>query len=595
MSIGLPTAALRIAELFADPYLFALPPYQRPYSWTLTEAGQLLEDVLQAAGVDDSGKAEPDCSFGTILLLSPTTEQTVPTTGEPRVFQIIDGQQRLVTLTMLACVLRDLQDDGSAGGRQDLDALIETSAKDADGRRYQHRLELRGRHQTFLKSCVLDPGACSEMPDITAPGEVEARILEIREHFIHELMGLDPAQRSELVGYLRNQCYFSVMLTDDIDRAHRTFLVLNFRGKHLSRHDILKAEVLSKVPADAADAAVTVWDELASRLDERQFEAFFSHMRTIHGQVRPQVITGIRAIIAEVGGTQVFLDTVFAPLAEAYGQVLNPGPVGAQGPALQIKQSLLYMHRLNGADWVPPAMAALLYDAKDPPRLASQLAEIERLAHLLRIMGVSSGKRARRFADVITVLRDGKLLSSAEAPCRLNRDERRTLAYHLRDLYDRSPQMCKPVLLRLNDEFSGTFNDIAPATLNVEHILPQRTGEKSPWRQWFADGRERDKAVESLGNLLLVTPKQNERARNLEFLRKREIYREADGGPLQPMLADVLAAEHWRAGEIAERESKMLQALDRIWRIGWTEEINQTQPDRDADPSTTKRRRSRAA
>jgi len=110
MQFGLPTASLRVADLLSDPFLFSVPHYQRPYSWTDREAGQLLADILSASGVDNPDLAEPDYFLGAILLLSTAGETTLTTTGAPRVYDIIDGQQRLVTLTIIACGLRDLED-----------------------------------------------------------------------------------------------------------------------------------------------------------------------------------------------------------------------------------------------------------------------------------------------------------------------------------------------------------------------------------------------------------------------------------------------------------------------------------------------------
>src|SRR5665647_1731348 len=110
MFLGLPTASLTLTHLFSSPFHFSVPCYQRPYSWTTGEAGQLLEDILGAAGLGGMvGAEEPDYFLGTILLLDGTGGDLPKTRErEPRLFEVIDGQQRLVTLAMMAAVLRDL-------------------------------------------------------------------------------------------------------------------------------------------------------------------------------------------------------------------------------------------------------------------------------------------------------------------------------------------------------------------------------------------------------------------------------------------------------------------------------------------------------
>ena len=106
---GLPTASLTLTHLFSSPFHFSVPCYQRPYSWTTVEAGQLLDDVSAAAGLGGADAAEPDYFLGTILLLDGTGgDLPKAREREPRMFEIIDGQQRLVTLALLTAALRDV-------------------------------------------------------------------------------------------------------------------------------------------------------------------------------------------------------------------------------------------------------------------------------------------------------------------------------------------------------------------------------------------------------------------------------------------------------------------------------------------------------
>ena len=587
MSPGLPTVSLRIAELLADPYVFSVPPYQRPYSWTSKEAGQLLDDIIAASGVDGSETAEPDYFLGAILLLTSARETSFDPKGPVRNAEIVDGQQRLVTLAILSAALRDI--DESEEMLREVAPLLRATGGLPEGRTSTFRVELRGRQQAFLESCVLSRGACSEMPDGDRLGETERRILSIREHFITELGQLDGAQRQALIRYIKHACYFVVMLTPDIDRAHRMFLVLNGRGKPLTRHDILKAEILNKVPPHAAGRALAVWEEAARSLDEEHFESFFSHLRSIYGQYRPQVIAGVRAIITDVGGAEPFVDTVLAPLADAYRCVLEPGSIVANSPAGDsIRRSIRYLHRLNGAEWTPAVMIALRSLPQDPARVAREIGSIERWAHLLRMLCLGGSKRVRRFADVIEALAQGRGLEEPGSPCQLTREERKAIAYNLRDLHGRNPQLCKLTLLRLNDELADRFIDVEPGDYTVEHILPQRTSEGSPWRLLFPDAQQRGEAVHSLGNLLLVSPRQNDRARNQEFPRKRAIFAELHDGPLAALSADVRAATTWGPEQVRARELALTRIIERIWRIELPRERSAaTERDRPETPRPT--------
>lgn len=429
MPSPLPTVSLRLADLMSDPYLFAVPPYQRGYSWTEKEAGQLLDDVVAASGIDAGETAEPDYFLGVILLLGGPAGIAPEADAAPRGADIVDGQQRLVTIAIFASALRDLDEGGAMSN--EVAPLLTTKLQLPPGRPTSYRIELRGQSQRFLETCVLSDGACGEMPERSALGEAERRILDVREHFIEELGQFDADQRLALIRYIKHACYFVVMSTPDIDRAHRMFMVLNARGKPLNRYEILKAEVLNQVVGEAAARALEIWDGAARSLDGERFEAFFSHLRTIYGEHRPQVIGGVRVIIQSCGGAEAFVETVLAPMVDAYRGVVSPGTIAASGAAGDsIRRSLRYLHRLNGSEWMPAAMVALRRLPEDPAGIAREIEAIERWAHVLRLLCLGGPKRVRRFAGVIEAVRLGRSLTGTGSPCQLTRDERKAIAYN---------------------------------------------------------------------------------------------------------------------------------------------------------------------
>jgi Protein of unknown function DUF262/Protein of unknown function (DUF1524) len=569
MFASLPTASLTVTDLFSSPFHFSVPHYQRPYSWTIAEAGQLLEDVLAAAGVDGgSAAAEPDYFLGAILLLD-GAGGTLPKARErePRLFEIIDGQQRLVTLAILAAVLRDLGPERWRwGSRNRLDQLVGADPAATKLHGVHYRIELRAREQGFLESFVQARGSSAATPTLDAPSEAEERLLAVREHFRSELSALDEGERRRLADYLCDQCHFVVVLTRDIDRAHRLFTVLNQRGRVLQRNDILKAELLRSMPPEIVDDALAQWERAAQMLGA-SFEGFFSHVFSIYGRGESKIIAGIRRAVSETGGPEPFLNNVLTPLAEAYHRVRHAADVELNIDP-DARRYLVYLGRLAEGDWAPAAMLALRQYADDPARGSKLLEQIDRLAHVLRLLCVGTNKRKRRFADVIDVIKTGGPVGPDVGPFKLSRDEMRNIGYHLRSPYKRDQGVCKLLLLRLNDEISRSTTLLDPSDYSVEHVLPQRPASVSEWRRWFVDGEEREMCTESLGNLVVVTQKQNDRARNQEFARKREIYRgTVDDPPVLPITRDAVDASVWRAAEIRAREAKLLGHIRDIWGI----------------------------
>lgn len=567
MFSGLPTASLTVTDLFSFPFHYSVPSYQRPYSWTTEEAGQLLEDILGAAGLAGPEAAEPDYFLGAILLLDGSGgDLPKPRDREARFFEIVDGQQRLVTLAVMAAVLRDLGTERWRwSGRNRLDQLVAADSAATKQRGTRFRIELRTKEQSLLENYVQARGSCKTTPVLEDPSESEENLYAVREHFMRTLSALDETDRRHLADYLCGQCHFVVVLTRDIDRAHRLFTVLNERGRVLQRNDILKAELLKSVAPERASEALEQWERGADLLG-KNFEPFFSHLFNIYGTGEKKIIAGIRRTVQETGGPERFLKEVFTPLAHAYHCVRCADDVDLNIDA-EARRHLVYLGRLPEGDWAPAAMLALQNYADDPQRGNLLLKEIDRLAHLLRLLCSGTSKRVRRFGHVMDLIKSKAPIVPGDGPFQISRDEIRNIAYHLRTFYKRDQPVCKLLLLRLNDELARSVTLLNPGDYSIEHVLPLRLASRSEWRRSFPDAEEREACTESLGNLVIVTKAQNEKARNKEFARKREIYRGFDDTPVLPITRDAVEATVWRAAEIRAREAKLMELIRDTWNI----------------------------
>lgn len=79
-------------KIFSDDYLFEIPEYQRPYAWTTEQAAELLEDLIASMGDGTPVENVSPYFLGSIVLIK---DPSYPHT------QVVDGQQRLTTLTIL--------------------------------------------------------------------------------------------------------------------------------------------------------------------------------------------------------------------------------------------------------------------------------------------------------------------------------------------------------------------------------------------------------------------------------------------------------------------------------------------------------------
>lgn len=388
----------------------------------------------------------------------------------------------------------------------------------------------------------------------------------MREQFL-EVLGTQTAEeRQALASYLCDRTHVVAILTTDIDRAHRVFMVLNDRGRPLLRSDILKAEVLSTLAPDRTAVVLEAWDGAAHMLGNG-FDRFFAHLRAIHGVVRPQVITAVRSLIAESGGTEPFVLRTLAPCARVYRRILDAAS-GKSGLPEPIENALVYLGRLNGEEWVPSAILALRRFEEGDPAAPALVAEIDRQAHLMRLLTLGGDKRARRFVEIAAAIRGGAVATDDVAAFRWTRDDLKPAFFNLQMLWRRNPSFCKLLLLRVSDAIAGSLTRVDPAAFSIEHVLPQRPPPASAWRQLFPVTEEREVLTQSLGNLVLVSHRLNDAARNRDFAEKRLVLgRRQEGIPHLALLDDLLAAKSWGPDEIRVREARILEIVARLLRI----------------------------
>jgi hypothetical protein len=552
---------MSLGQLFADPNFIHVPTYQRSFAWTHEEAGRLLDDVSEALDGESDSDQGGDYFLGPMLFIEPD-----PPTGRiatwkasrtGRVHDVVDGLQRLTTLTILFCVLRDLDEAAGEPPSERLQAAIGTSAR--------ARLALREPEETFFQAHVRRRGATRALP---ADGNLtlsEGRILEVREHMRDALADFDATQRRQLGDFLLDKCHIVLISATGIDRAHRMFTVLNATGRPLERNDILKASLLGAVPAAALGRATAAWDEAQTRLDA-DFDSLFSHIRTIYRRGATHIISGVQDIAEEHGGAEAFITQLLRPAAAAFDDIRNARHAGSPH-SKAIAASLRHLGWLRGGDWVPPTLLCWLKRGSDSAELAWFLAALDRLAYGLRILGMGTKRRGTRLGQLLQALHHGEDLRGAASPLRLTRDEQGTIRHNLRDLHARSAPMAKLVLLRLNEAMAGGAQDLPLDDLTVEHLLPRKPGANSRWREWFQDPAERGLCTESLGNLVLMTKAQNDKAGNQDFARKQEVLFKSGVTLPLPINDYVRRQTEWRAAQIKEREAELLGHLYRLWDI----------------------------
>src|SRR5262245_44637780 len=439
-----PAQTVPVGQLLANPFVIQAPAYQRSFAWTDEEGGKLLDDIVSTPYAD-GGARTGEYFLGAMLFIERPPPSRLMNWRPSRVLEVVDGFQRLSSLIILFCVLRDLDEDDGQPANARLVAAIGTGPR--------HRLSVSGPDEAFFLAHVRARGATRVEPNGALRSPSQERILQVRDHFVAVLMGYDAAERRKLAEFVLDQCCVVQVTATDIDQAHRMFEVLNARGKPLARNDILKAELLNGVPSERAAAARAIWEKAEARVGAT-FEQLFSHIRAMYRRPDDKVIADIRQIAAERGGAWPFIDEVLQPSAGIFDDIRNARHAG-HPQSVEIVQYLRYLGWHSFSDWLPPAMLWWLERGSDTEGLVRFLRRLDRLAFGVKILGIGGSKRARRFGAVAAAIADGGALDGPGNPLELTRPELKTIEYNLRDLHVRNAPAAKHLLLRLGDAKAG--------------------------------------------------------------------------------------------------------------------------------------------
>lgn len=553
-----------ISEIFSSQYVFTIPRYQRPYSWTTEQAGELLEDLLTAMGDETSDIDELDPYFlGSIVLAK---EEHKPEA------EVIDGQQRLATLVILLSVIRSLSTDEDYA--RAIEQRLYEPADAIMGTPNRYRLTLRPQDQDFFRRYIQDRGGLDELAK-KDPATLTDSQRNIRANALlykAELAKLSESQRRRLAGFLLRRCFVVVISTPTTGSAFRVFLVLNDRGLDLSTPDILKAEVIGAIDPSEADEYARRWDDVEEQLGRDEFERLFAHIRMIYRKtkLRRNLLDEFRSYVQPAKSPKQFIDEVLKPYAEAFYTVMNASYESTHR-AERVNVYLRWLKRIDNGDWIPTAMEFLSRYRDDPDRLSGLLRLLERLAAGLMILRANVNQRIERYGQVLRTLENGADLFEEGSPLQLTSQEKHEILKRLDgDVYTQLPNhVCKYVLLRLDSALSGGEATYELPHVTVEHVLPRVVLANSQWANWWPTFDTRWQWVNKLGNLVLLARYKNSEAQNYPFdEKKRRYFMSPSGTSPFALTTQVLNESEWTPEVVQRRQRYLMDVLRRLWELG---------------------------
>ena len=550
-----------LAKIFSDDYVFTIPGYQRPYAWGRDQAQELLDDLLGAlaSAPDQLSEAAPYFLGSIVLIKSEASPEAT----------VVDGQQRLTTLTLLLSAIRATLENED--WQKDITGCIYEKGNLVKATQARYRLLLRERDRDFFRQYVQHENGLSDLAQLNSVlPDAQARLRANALVFIEGLTKLSQAQLVKLVQFIITRCYLVTVATPDLDSAYRIFGVLNSRGLDLSATDILKAEIIGGIEPALRDAYTEKWEDEEEDLGREEFGDLFSHIRMVYRKAKPQgtLLKEFKEHVVAERQPRSLVDDLLLPMAKAFAEICD-ADYSSTKHAEQVNEHLRWLNRLEFKDWVPPALAHFVRYRQKPEAVLAFFRDLERLSYSMLARKTGVNDRIERFSALTGAIEEGSDLVNATSPMQLSPEEQQETYDALNGpLYaTHSPRALSLLLLRVDHLLSDGSASYQHSVVSVEHVMPQQPAPNSQWVRWVADMTAYQSWVHRLGNLALLSRKKNSSASNRDFAWKKSVYFTKGGTSAFVLTTQVLQHEEWTVAVLQQRQSDLIEVLEAHWRL----------------------------
>lgn len=549
MSIGITSREIALKGMFAPGERLIMPPYQRSYSWNTKEAEALLSDFIDAAA-----KGIPHF-IGAIVVVRESPDGPM---------EIVDGQQRLTTLTILLSVLRDLEPDEAE--KKKLHTLIGDEARPRLEEESRWRLTLNHVDGPFFRATIQLKGATLKSIGEKGASDSQERMRKNTDVFIKALQELEPPTRRKIADTVINGCAMVRVTVEDRDAGYKVFRVLNTRGKEPSSHDIIKTHLFERANFDIEQANTysRAWSEYEARLGASGFDDLLRQIRFLYDRnSKGDLLTGFQKAVLSKSDPVAFLDDLLPKYVRAYEEI-STGNIDYGAQSADVAR---YLNRLRSLDhyvWRSTALKYLVEQRGDAADAIEFFSNLERLAYTLMLIVHNRDQRAKRYRKVIDAIGSKRALYARKGPFAISRDESKKVRERLRGRFATFGQR-RALALRLNAALEGG-RDLSPEMdATVEHVLPRNPKEDSNWLRVWPTPQTRRELCDTIGNLILLTHEVNQLADRKDYRDKKAIYFAEESAPLFALTRDLASQDLWTADVVRRRTSHLADILADDW------------------------------
>lgn len=558
-----------LKQLIEGEKQYQIPLYQRQYSWSNAQLKHLWSDVLEQYDLitpDETGRIDSDAPahfFGS-MVLAPSPMMAAHSVTP---YLVIDGQQRLTTLLVAMCALRDqaAATDPTAVERFNERYIVN---KYGTGPAYYRLLPTQADRDAFF-ACV-NPEIAPKGNDLItrAYGFFRGRLTE---------MGPDgeplDGERIEIV--LRDRLQIVAITADQHDNVHRIFESLNDRGVRLTQADLLRNYIFMLLPNRAERVYEELWLPMQSSLSTKNLETlvYVDLVLRYKPTVKKQDVYGAQqSRLRPLEGDEDAIEDEVRELvrrAHLFKKIVEPQH--EEHP--DVRAAFKRLQRWGAATTYPLLLYVL--DLRDRGEcndedVVTVLSYVESFLVRRMLAGVPTNNLNRIFTGLVPQLPDDMPLPEAVRFALSGdrkywaSDERLREAIRHNPVYYQGRHDQKMLVFRRLEESYGHAEavDWEKADPSIEHVMPQTLTEE--WKAAIVEEGDdpeqvHDELLHTLGNLTVTA--YNGELSNNPFERKKQILEDSHF----ELNKHISPNKKWGRHEILTRADELADRAIKIW------------------------------
>ena len=560
----MPTAVRRIdsharsvGEVLRSPLSYRVPVYQRDFAWTDEEIETVWEDLLRAFDEDQG-----EYFLGAIVLSRVDDE---------KVREVVDGQQRLVVLSMLFGIisrewLRRDEVSRQMGVFRDYLGTEDRRTGDTNP-----KLTLNANNDSTFQEIVVQGKqlASSDRQTLNYSNRLIATAYDRLSNQVEDWLKGNRDQESVLIEieeYLANNTNLIVIDVDNDADAFTIFETLNDRGLDLAVADLVKNYLFSK-SGSRINQFQSAWGEISLLVGSEHVTQFLRHywLSRHAGVVRERDL--YRALRREVNGATKARKTMeeLRTSSSLYSALLNPESPAWSQYAPDARSYLEALITFSVTQYRPVALAAM--ETLDHSTVTKILRVLMVTSFRYTVVsGLGTGNLERIYAAAALSIRNGECRSAKQLFSRLRQiyvDDDKFCADFSSRSFSKAP-IARYVLGQINEYMEGDpEHTVAESSgrITLEHIMPKNRG--SAWAS--VDEEKAEQVVDRIGNLTLLEKGKNRGIANSDFSTK---CKKAFNRSSLYLNKELVHLTSWTVKSIEQRSADLAKKAILIWTLG---------------------------